>query len=105
MADLLLELRQQLLRLAQSQTQIGDIAEIVGAVDFHDVQGPPLAFGADLHQPYDPRHEFPQVKDRPENARVARRPQNLRQSPSYWHKLLNQKGSGNPAGLGLEPRL
>jgi hypothetical protein len=47
--DLLLEPRQQSLRLFQPHTQIGDVAEIIRPVDVHDVQGPPFAFGADLH--------------------------------------------------------
>ena len=79
--DLLLERRQQPFHLVQSQTQISDIAEVIGSVDFHDVHASSLALGADLHQSQNPRHAVPQVKDRPENARVAARPQNLRQSP------------------------
>ena len=59
MDDLLLEHRQQPLRLIQGQTQISDIAEVTGPVDFHDVHAPPLAFGADLHQPQNPGHAFP----------------------------------------------
>ena len=78
--DLLLKARQQPLRLVQGQTQISDIAEVIGSVNFHDVHASCLAIGADLHQSYDPAHAVPQVKDRPENARVAARPQNLRQS-------------------------
>ena len=47
----------------QGQTRISDIAEVVGPVDFHDIHRPPFAVGADLHQPYNPGHAFPQVKD------------------------------------------
>jgi hypothetical protein len=79
--DFLLEPRQQSLRLVQPQTQIGDIAEIIRSVDFHDVQGPPFAFGADLHQPQNPGHALPRVKSRAPKYLVARAPQNLRQSP------------------------
>jgi hypothetical protein len=80
--DLLLERRQQALRFGNRQSQVG---EIVGPLDFHDVPAPPLARRADLNQPQNPGYAFPpgpQVKDRPESARVARRPQNLRQSQS-----------------------
>src|ERR1700761_2458238 len=49
--DLLLEAGQQQLRFGQGQTQIGDIAEIIGPVDLNDVRGLPLALSADLHQP------------------------------------------------------
>jgi hypothetical protein len=65
----------------QGQTQVGDIAEVIGPVHFHDVHGPSLALGADPHQPYNPLHVFPQVKDRPENALVTRRLKNLLRSP------------------------
>src|ERR1700682_3345566 len=54
--DFLLEGRQQLLRFGQSQPQIGDIPEIIGAIDLHDVSGPPLALGAGFHQPQNPAH-------------------------------------------------
>jgi hypothetical protein len=60
--DLLLERRQQPFHLVQGQTQISDIAEVIGSVDFHDVHAPPLALGADLHQPQNPGHAVPQVK-------------------------------------------
>jgi hypothetical protein len=86
--DLLLEPRQQPLRLVQSQTQIGDIAEIVGAVDFHDVQGPPRPSAPIFTNVTIHATRSPQVKDRPENARVAWRPQNLRQSRAKREKAL-----------------
>ena len=37
--NLLLEARQQPFRFRQSQPQTGDIAEITGAIDLHDVRG------------------------------------------------------------------
>ena len=49
--DFRLEGRQQLFRFGQSQTQIGDIAEIIGTIDLHDVRGLPLALGAGFHRP------------------------------------------------------
>ena len=78
--DLLLKPCQQSLRLVQPHTEIGEIAEIIRPVDFHDVQGPPFAFGANLHQPQNPGHALPRVKDGPQNTRVTRIPKNLRQS-------------------------
>src|SRR5689334_10244094 len=54
--DLLLETCQQQLRFGQGQTQIGDIAEIIGPVDLNDVCRLPLALSADLHQPHNPGH-------------------------------------------------
>jgi hypothetical protein len=86
--NLLLEGRQQALRFRKRQPRIGDVGEVVGPLDFHDVPAPPFALGADFNQPQDPGHAFPQVKDRPDNARVVRRPQNLRQSqPSFGHSI------------------
>src|SRR5271167_4236268 len=77
--DFLLEPRQQSLRLVQPQTQIGDIAEIIRSVDFHDVQGPPFAFGADLHQPQNPTTRSSGSKAGRQNT-SWRAPQNLPQS-------------------------
>src|ERR1700744_174004 len=54
--DLLLEAGQQQLRFGQVQTQIGDIAEIIGPVDLNDVCRLTLALSADLHQPRNPGH-------------------------------------------------
>src|ERR1700758_1396416 len=54
--DLLLEAGQQQLRFGQGQTQIGDIAEIIGPIDLNDVCRLPLALSADLHQPHNPGH-------------------------------------------------
>src|SRR5271169_6690673 len=39
--DLLLEARQQQLRLGQGEAQIGEIAEIIGPVDLHDIGAMP----------------------------------------------------------------
>jgi hypothetical protein len=96
--DLLLEPRQQSLCLVQGQTQIGDIAEIIGPVDFHDVQAPTLALGADLHQPQNPGHSLPQVKERRENAPVARTPQNTRQSRMFRGLFLHYLEKAFAAG-------
>jgi hypothetical protein len=47
--DLLLERRQQALRFRKRQDQLGDIGDIVGPLDFHDVPAPRLALGADFN--------------------------------------------------------
>src|SRR5437660_12152253 len=49
--DLLLETRQQQLPFGQGQTQTGDIAEIIGPGDRHDVDGLLLTVGPGFHQP------------------------------------------------------
>ena len=54
--DFPLENRKQLLRFGQGQTLSCDVPEILGAIDFHDVRGLPLAFGAGFHQPQNPAH-------------------------------------------------
>jgi len=47
--DLPLDARQQPLCFGQGQTQTGDIAEVTGAADLHDVRARPLAFSPDFH--------------------------------------------------------
>jgi hypothetical protein len=49
--DLPLHPRKQKLRFGQAQTQSGDIAEIVGLIDLHDVRALSVAFSAGFHQP------------------------------------------------------
>jgi hypothetical protein len=63
--NLLLEACQQPLRFGQGQTQIGDVAEVIGAVDLHDVCARSLALSANLYQSYNPGHAPPH----PEQAR------------------------------------
>jgi hypothetical protein len=54
--DLLLNARQQPLRFGQGQTQVGDIDEIIGLSDFHDVRARPLTLNPNLYQPQHPSH-------------------------------------------------
>src|SRR5471032_535876 len=61
--DFPLENRKQLLRFGQSQTQSGDVPEIAGAIDLHDVRGLPLTFGAGFHQPQNPAHTATPASD------------------------------------------
>jgi hypothetical protein len=49
--ELPLNPREQKLRFGQAQTQSGDIAEIVGLIDLHDVRALSVPFSAGLHQP------------------------------------------------------
>ena len=66
--DFLLQPRRQPLRFSQGQPQIGDITEITGAIDLHDVNSLPLGFGADLHQSQNPDHASTPGEERRENA-------------------------------------
>src|SRR5437588_4957998 len=56
--DLLLETRQQPFPFGQGQPQIGDIAEVVGPIDGHDVNRLLLIVGPGFHQPHNPSHAF-----------------------------------------------
>ena len=60
--DFPLDACQQQLPFGQRQTQIGDIAEIIGPVNLHDVRAMPVALSPDFHQPQNPGHAVPQVK-------------------------------------------
>jgi hypothetical protein len=86
--DLLLGRRQQPFHILQGQAQISDIAEVIGPVDFHDVHAPPLALALIFTNLKIHATRSPEVKDRPENARIARRPQNLRQSPVWAARFI-----------------
>ena len=55
--DLLLEGRQQQLRFGLGQPQIGDLNQIIGPIDRHDVDGLFLTLGPGFHQPVD-RHRL-----------------------------------------------
>jgi hypothetical protein len=89
--DFLLEGRQQLLRFGQSQTQIGDIPEIIGAIDLHDVRGPPLALGAGFHQPQNPAHtSTPGQTTDARNTLLAPIPPILRQSPYKGRNIIER---------------
>jgi hypothetical protein len=44
------------LRFGQGQTEVGDIGEITGPFDLHDVSGLSLTFSVDFHQPQNPGH-------------------------------------------------
>ena len=54
--DRLLEACQQQLGIGQGQTQIGDIAEIGGPDDLHDIRTLSLTFSAGIHHPHNPGH-------------------------------------------------
>src|ERR1700736_1292957 len=80
--DFLLENRQQLLRFRQGQTQRGDVPEVIGAIDLHDVSGLPLALGAGFHQPQNPAHtSTPGQTTDARNTLLAPIPPILSQSP------------------------
>ena len=54
--DLLLNTRQQPLRLGQGQSQVGDIGDITRTIDLQDVRVRPLALSPSLYQPQHPAH-------------------------------------------------
>ena len=54
--DRLLEAGQQPLRIGHGQTQIGDITEIGGSDDLHDIRARALTFSAGFHHPHNPGH-------------------------------------------------
>ena len=54
------------------QIQVGDIGDIVGPLDLHDVPAPPLTLGADFNQPQNPGHFLPRSKTDLKNARLQR---------------------------------
>jgi len=54
--DLLLETRQQQFPFGQGPPQIGDVTEVVGPVDRHDVNELLLTVSPGFHQPHNPSH-------------------------------------------------
>jgi len=99
--DLPLNARQQPLRFGQGQTQVGDVAEIIGPSDFHDVRARLLALNPDLHQPRHPGHastlgqrtgakisnwpSHPQSCDGPRTGTTWRRPSDRRPRSSRYN--------------------
>jgi hypothetical protein len=67
--DLLLEAGQQLLRFGRGQTQVGDIGEISGPFDLHDVSGLSLTFSVAMRLQHLKQIAAALPADRP--ARVA----------------------------------
>jgi len=61
--DLPLDACQQQLPFGQGQAQIGNIAEIIGPLDLHEVHALPFALSSDLHQPQNPGHASTSVKE------------------------------------------
>lgn len=68
--NLLLQSGQQLLGLVPPQTQIGDVDEVIGSIDPHDIKAAPFTLGVDLHQPHNPTRARPQNKDGRQNTRA-----------------------------------
>jgi len=53
---LVLKACQQPLRLGQDQIQIGNIGEIIGPADLHNIRGLCLALSPDVHELHNPGH-------------------------------------------------
>jgi hypothetical protein len=62
--DLLLETRQQQFPFGQGQPQIGDVTEVVGPVDRHDVNKLLLTVSPGFHQPHNPSHASPPKREK-----------------------------------------
>jgi hypothetical protein len=54
--ELSLQACQHLLSFRHGQTKIGNVAEIIGTVDMHDVGPLLLTVSSGFHQPYRPNH-------------------------------------------------
>ena len=93
--DLLLEARQQELPLGQGQTQVGDITEIIGSVDLHDVRGLLLTVSAGVHQPHNPSHAPTPLKEQTRIYRLAARTPNLRAVPTGGTDITRPGNSGD----------
>jgi len=61
--DLLLNARLQNLRFGQGQTQIGNIFEIIGPDDLHDICASRLTLCPRFHQPQHPPHHYPPASE------------------------------------------
>jgi len=81
--DLPLNARQQQLRFGQGQTQVGDINEITGPSDLHDVRARPLALSPDPHQPQHPSHAS--TLGQRTNAKIANWPPHPQSCDSPIH--------------------
>jgi hypothetical protein len=101
--DRLLSTSQQLLRLGQGQTEIGDIADTVRPADLHHVGAPRLAVSTQLHQPHDPDHPpIPSQSTDAEDAPPAPPPPVLRRSRR--RRLRPGRAPGRGAGPGHDHR-
>src|SRR5271166_4076565 len=70
--DLLLDARQQPLRLGQGQTQIGDILEIVRPINLHNIHASPITLSPGFHHLHNPGHaSTPGSENRRENTAAA----------------------------------
>ncbi len=119
--DLPLNARQQQLRFGQGQTQIGNIAEIIGPSDLQNVRAWPLALSPDLHQPQHPSHASTlgqrtnaKIPDRPPHPQSCDGPgldrEHVRLAETGAMRLLPggpapAGGTGRVAALQRSPRL
>ena len=64
--DLPLNPRQQLFGLREGQSQVGDITEVIGLGDFHNLNAGTL--GPGFHQPHNPPHAPPPLREEAETT-------------------------------------
>jgi len=88
--DLLLNTRQQPLRFGQGQTQISDVAEVIGPVDLHDVRARPLALTPNFHQPQHPGHAS--TLGQRTDAKIPHWPSHPQSCGSPVHPVMDGRG-------------
>ena len=97
--DLPLDAGQEPLALGQGQAQGGQIGEVVGPGDPHDVGAAFFPFSSDAHQLHDPDHvaSASQRENGPENTSFGLAPPISRQSLGSAAKAAQAEGSA-PGG-------
>lgn len=93
--DLPLNTCEQQLRFGQGQTQIGDIDEITGPVDLHDVHARTLAPSPDFYQPQQPSHASTlgqrtnaKIPNWPPHPQSCDGPADQRRNPLLTHRSM-----------------
>jgi hypothetical protein len=83
--DLLLQACQQQLSFGQGRTQIGDIAEIIAAVDLYEVDALLLTIDPGRHQPHNPSQTTSTpVRELTQKYPSGTRTPNLEAVPRIW---------------------
>jgi len=91
------------MRSPWGQTQVGDVGEIIGPVDLHDVRAWPLALSPGFHQPQHPDHAS--TLGQRTDAKVPNWPAHPQSCGSPHHRPLCREDRMNDADfLPLEAR-
>jgi hypothetical protein len=94
--DLLLDAGQQQLPVGQGQTQIGDIAEIIAAVDLHEVDALLLTTDPGRHQPHNPSHTSTPVREQTQKYPSGTRTPNLDAVPVRRYAVRHGSARHSP---------